>query len=112
MFSIEKIMVTSGTSEAGGEQVEKPVYLLQNRPNPFDEATWISFWVNELPRYQKASICVSDMTGRLIEEKPVTLRQGMNEVLYTHGYGVRGSFQYALLIDGMPVDARTMVFAN
>jgi hypothetical protein len=33
-------------------------------------------------------------------------------VLYTHGYGVRGTFAYSLLINGAVVDAKQMIFAN
>ena len=112
LFSIEKIILISATEEANEEAAEKPIRLFQNRPNPFDESTWISFWVNEVPSYQQATIQVIDMGGKVIQELPVVLKQGMNEVMYTHGYGVRGAFQYALLIDGKAVDARKMVFAN
>ncbi|MCC6279646.1 MAG: hypothetical protein IT262_03535, partial [Saprospiraceae bacterium] len=69
-------------------------------------------WVNEVPNYRTALIRVIDMSGKIIQELPVELKQGMNEVMYTHGYGVRGAFQYALMIDGEAVDARKMVFAN
>lgn len=112
LFSIEKIILISATEETNEEAAEKPIRLFQNRPNPFDESTWISFWVNEVPSYRKATIQVIDMGGKVIQELPVVLKQGMNEVMYTHGYGVRGAFQYALLIDGKAVDARKMVFAN
>ncbi len=112
LFSIEKIILISATEEANEEAAEKPIRLFQNRPNPFDESTWISFWVNEVPSYRQATIQVIDMGGKMIQELPVVLKQGMNEVMYTHGYGVRGAFQYALLIDGKAVDARKMVFAN
>ncbi|MBK8424906.1 MAG: hypothetical protein IPL27_02490 [Lewinellaceae bacterium] len=112
LFSIEKIILISATEEAGEEAAEKPIRLFQNRPNPFDESTWISFWVNEVPSYRQATIQVIDMGGKVIQELPVVLKQGMNEVMYTHGYGVRGAFQYVLLIDGKAVDARKMVFAN
>jgi Peptidase family M28 len=112
LFSIEKVILISSTEEAGAAPPEKPIRLFQNRPNPFDEATWISFWVNEVPSYRQAMIQIVDMGGKVIEEMEVELKQGMNEVMYTHGYGVRGAFQYALLIDGEAVDARKMVFAN
>ena len=68
--------------------------------------------MNEFPSYRQATIQVIDMGGKVIQELPVVLKQGMNEVMYTHGYGVRGAFQYVLLIDGKAVDARKMVFAN
>ncbi len=112
LFSIEKLILISATEEADEEAAEKPIRLFQNRPNPFDESTWISFWVNEVPTYRKAMIQVVDMSGKMIQELTVELKQGMNELMYTHGYGVRGTFQYALLIDGKAVDARKMVFAN
>lgn len=112
LFSIEKIILISATEEANEEAAEKPIRLFQNRPNPFDESTWISFWVNEVPTYREATIQVIDMAGKMIQELPVVLKQGMNEMMYTHGYGVRGAFQYALLIDEKAVDARKMVFAN
>ncbi|MBK8555643.1 MAG: M28 family peptidase [Lewinellaceae bacterium] len=110
LFSIEKPAITSGTAdpESQGENFE----LYQNRPNPFDEATWISFRVQQVPRHQKAAILISDQQGRVIQEIPVQLKDGLNEVLYTHGYGVRGAFTYTLLIDGVVIGSRQMVFAG
>jgi hypothetical protein len=111
LFSNEKLIFITGTAEPDEEE-QKDVRLLPNRPNPFDEATWISFWVNQLPEYRQATIQIVDLQGKIIEQIPVRLQTGHNEVLYTHGYGVRGTFAYALLIDGRVVDARQMVFAN
>lgn len=111
LFSGEKLIFITGTEEPA-EETQKAVHLLPNRPNPFDEATWLSFWVNRMPEYRQASILISDMQGKVIEQIPVKLQAGHNEILYTHGYGVRGTFAYALQIDGRTVDARQMVFAN
>lgn len=113
LFSVEKIAATSSTEETGDTEAEPNFRLFQNRPNPFDEATWISFWVNELPPASaSAFVRIHDMQGKLIQNIPVVLKQGMNEVLYTHGYGVRGTFAYALVVGGQTVDARQMIFAN
>jgi hypothetical protein len=113
LFSAEKLVQTSATDEAESIDNEPNIRLFQNRPNPFDEATWISFWVNELPSGSGAAfIQISDLQGKIIQNLPVELKQGMNEVLYTHGYGVRGTFAYALIIGGKSVDARQMIFAN
>ncbi|MFN0037370.1 MAG: M28 family peptidase [Saprospiraceae bacterium] len=113
LFSVEKIAMTSATDEPGKDQAEPNFRLFQNRPNPFDEATWISFWVNELPpASQSAVIEISDLQGKIIQKISVALQQGLNEVLYTHGYGVRGTFAYALVLGGKTVDARQMIFAN
>ncbi len=113
LFSGEKIVVTSATDEPGSTEAEPNFQLFQNRPNPFDEATWITFWVKELPpAAQSAFVQIIDLQGRVIQNLPVTLQQGMNEVLYTHGYGVHGTFTYALIVGGKTVDARQMIFAN
>lgn len=113
LFSIEKIVQTSAVEEPSAAASEPNYRLFPNRPNPFDEATWISFWVNELPAVPPAAfVQISDLQGKVIQNIPVSLQQGMNEVLYTHGYGVWGAFTYALWIGGKPVDARQMVFAN
>jgi hypothetical protein len=112
LFSGEKLVAPGvGTNDPDGEG-ERNIRLFQNRPNPFDEATWITFWVNEVPTYHKAFIQIADLQGKIIEQIPVALKQGLNETLYTHGYGVRSTFAYALVIDGQVVDARKMIFAN
>jgi hypothetical protein len=112
LFSAEKIASISGDEEPGRGNSDPNYRLFQNRPNPFDEATWISFWVNELPRPAvSAAILVSDLQGRVIQNIPVALKAGMNEVLYTHGYGVRGTFAYTLFVGGKAVDSRQMIFA-
>jgi hypothetical protein len=112
LFSGEKLVAPGvGTNDPDGEG-ERNIRLFQNRPNPFDEATWITFWVNEVPTYHKAFIQIADLQGKIIEQIPVALKQGLNETLYTHGYGVRGTFAYALVVDGQVVDARQMIFAN
>jgi hypothetical protein len=111
LFSTEKVTVTSATEEQGNPEETSSIRLFQNRPNPFDEATWISFWVEVVPEYRTASVQISDMEGKIVQELPVNLHQGMNEVLYTHGYGGVGTYVYTLLVDGHPVDAKKMVFA-
>jgi hypothetical protein len=111
LFSIEKLVATTGTAELANVE-EKNIRLFQNRPNPFDEATWISFFIQQLPIYQEANVMISDMQGRVLENIPVILQQGMNEVLYTHGYGGKGAFVYSLQIDKKTIDSRQMIFAN
>lgn len=88
------------------------VTLLQNRPNPFDESTYMIFQVDKMPAYKKASMRITDLTGKLIKEIPVELQQGMNEVLYEHGYGASGIMLYSLVIDGQIISTKEMIFAN
>ncbi len=112
LFSVERSVMISASDEPTYE-AEAPIRLFQNKPNPFDEATWISFWFNEIPRnHPKAVIQIIDLQGKMIQEIPVKIQQGMNEVLYTHGYGVKGTFTYILSIDGKIIDSKQMIFAN
>jgi hypothetical protein len=96
----------TNVASAGG------IELLQNKPNPVDEATMISVLVNKPVVYKEACISIRDMNGREVQRQNVTLNQGMNEVMYEHGYHVSGTYIYTLLIDGKAVQSRKMVFNN
>ena len=91
---------------------QKKVYLFQNKPNPFDESTMISYWVESQLDYHRAEIIITDMEGKVVRHLKTTPKEGMNEVLYEHGYNASGTFIYALVIDGRVVDQKPMVFAN
>lgn len=112
LFTGEKIAIVSGTNEPQTTYSENHLKLLPNRPNPFDEATWISYWADEKPQYQRAIVRVTDREGRIRMEQPVDINAGMNEVLYVHGYGASGLLTCTLLMDGKALDSRQMVFAN
>jgi hypothetical protein len=111
LFSGEKIVAASGTTAPTGTSDVPNIRLFQNRPNPFDEATWISFWVEELPQYREAFVRITDLQGKLVKQLPLKLQQGMNEFLYTHGYQITGTYVYTLVVDGQPIDSKQMVFA-
>lgn len=93
-------------------QVIPGISLMQNQPNPFDESTYILFQVDQIPNYKKASLKITDLQGKIVEEIPVTLQLGLNEILYTHGYGATGTFFYSLVMDGQVIETKSMVFAN
>ena len=63
--------------------VDKKIELLQNYPNPFDEATWIGIFVHEKQAYQDAYIAISDLKGHEVSRMPVELQLGNNEFSYT-----------------------------
>ncbi len=88
------------------------VELLQNKPNPADEATMISVLVNEKINYKEAYISIRDLNGKEVLRKNIILDNGINEVMYEHGYNMAGTFIYTLVIDGKPIQSRRMVFAN
>lgn len=114
LFSREDFynMLILDTEEARPVESKAAIELLQNRPNPFDEATYISFLVKEDVPYRSAHIIVTDLNGKEIKRIKTTVKKGVNEVLYTHGYNTVGTFIYSLQIDGKIIDSRRMIFAN
>jgi hypothetical protein len=112
IFSRELTAQTTGVQSFGSNGETPDIELEQNHPNPFDLATWIVVRVNRMPRFRKAELQVSDAGGRVLRRWPVELRQGTNEYLYEHGEGMRGILHYSILLDGRPLQTRSMVFAN
>ena len=88
------------------------IELLQNKPNPFDEATTISVYAGSNFASKKAYISITDVNGKQLKQIPIDLKQGINEILYQHGFNASGTFFYTLYIDDKPFQTRRMVFAN
>ena len=110
LFSREVIVLPTGMAEL--KEQPKSYELLQNRPNPFDEATIISVKANTEMEYKSAEILIQDMNGTTIEKLPIQLNNEINEVTYYHGYGKVGIYAYSLVIDGKVVSTKRMIFAN
>lgn len=87
------------------------IELLQNTPNPADEATMISVKVDKAIN-KNAYISITDLTGKEVKELPIELHQGINEVVYQHGFNMAGTFTYTLIIDGKKIASKKMVFSN
>jgi hypothetical protein len=113
LFSKEIILQNSQISVADvAAEPENTLELLQNRPNPFDEATIIGVLVNKPLSYKKAEIRVFDVNGKRVETLDIALKLGVNEVSYEHGYGKTGTYFYTLIIDGKEISRKSMIFAN
>jgi hypothetical protein len=112
LFTGEQLPDALGVNDPTLEERMKAIELVQNKPNPFDEATTIGFYVNKKVSYQKAFIIIYDLSGMEIERIPTQIQKGMNEVLYTHGYNKVGTFVYSLVIDGNVIDSKKMIFSN
>lgn len=107
LFSSEAFIDIVGVDE---KDTKSGIELLQNRPNPFDEATAIAFIVHDMPSNPVGTIRIQDVNGRVIEEMPVEINRGPNEVIYNHGYGRRGTYVYSLIIDEQVIDSKKMLF--
>jgi len=106
----QKIVFTS-TEEILMQQ--RGFELLQNRPNPFDEATTIGVYLHQPLPYREAFIEVSDLQGRRLAWLPIELKPGINEVLYdyqSHSYQP-GTYAYSLWVDGKRLATKRMIYA-
>ncbi len=110
LFSQEYYANLLGVDEHNPESHN--VTLLQNKPNPFDEATYISVEVNKIPDYKNAFIVITDMAGKVVKKMNIRLHEGINDFLYVHGYGMSGTYHYSLIVDGKSLGTLPMVFAN
>jgi hypothetical protein len=105
-FSNDELSVAENSTET------KDFDLLQNRPNPFDEATIIGVKVNKSGNYKQAFILIRDLSGREIERLPIQLNNEVCEVVYEHGFAQIGVYSYTLVVDGKEVATKMMVFAT
>ncbi len=102
---------TTGTEEF--VLPEKGVTLLQNRPNPFDEATTLGVYVERRPDYSEAFLLVTDAHGRELARYPIELRPGLVEVTYgyEHHQYRPGTYYYSLVVDGQVYETKAMIYA-
>jgi len=103
--------ITSSTDDMPAPR--RGITLLQNRPNPFDEATTIGIRVEQPVNYQEAYIAVSDARGQELARYPVELRQGLVQITYGyhHHQYQPGTYYYSLVIDGKLFETKAMVYA-
>lgn len=111
LFSKE-LMLAIATGLDPRTQFSQPIELLQNSPNPSDEATNISVLMNKDINYKEAYISITDLLGKEVERLPIQLKEGVSEVQYTHGFHKSGTFIYSLIIDGKSIQSKKMVFVN
>lgn len=96
--------LTSGLESAMG----KKSMLFQNIPNPFREKTIIRFQLADDVR--EASICIFDMSGKLLKKLPVS--PGMESVS-VNGYELgEGMFLYSLVANGVEIDTKRMILSK
>jgi len=123
LFSTEYSLTTQTVTTTAGEKdvvsaaatvkpssVYEGIQLLQNKPNPFDEATMITILSATDVYADRAWITITSIDGRLVQRMKVSLHKGVNEIMYNHGYGAKGAYVYSLIIDGLPVQSRKMIF--
>jgi hypothetical protein len=91
---------------------KEKVVLLTNRPNPFDFATTLAFYLEDIHSDDVVSMRITNSKGQLVKELSINAKNGLNEVLYEHGYGRSGYYVYSLVLNGNVLASRRMIFDN
>jgi len=87
------------------------IQLMPNKPNPFDESTMITIQSGTDLFADRTWLNISTSDGRLVRRIQVTLKKGLNEVLYNHGFLMSpGVYICSLMIDGLPAQSTKMIF--
>lgn len=82
--------------------------LYQNTPNPFKEQTTIRFSLAD--DAQSASICIFDMTGKMLKTLPVS--PGESSVSLNGWELGEGMFLYTLIVNGKEIDTKRMIITK
>lgn len=111
LTKLEKLMIQN-TSVTGDNLQSATLFsakLQQNVPNPFNQATTISY---QLPQNSKtASMKITDATGQLV--KMIALpSKGNGQINIDAAQLASGVYQYTLIADGKIIDSKKMMIAK
>ena len=109
LFSEEQLLVLTKVSEKSS--IKSGIEIWQNKPNPFDESTIIPVFASEDNEGKKALLQITDLNGNLVFAEEQTLKAGLNEWPYHHGFGALGTFVYSVYVNNQLVGAKKMTFA-
>ena len=99
--SVKRAPVATGVNTAIGSGN----VLYQNTPNPFKEQTTIRFSLAD--DTQSASICIFDMTGKMLKNIPVSI--GDTSVSLNGWELGEGLYLYSLIVNGREIDTKKML---
>lgn len=108
-FSEEKIITVVGVQNISSQS---GIRLMPMKPNPADDATTISVFANDDLANANALIRITDTNGIRVKEIPLTIKKGLNEVLYKHGPQPRGTYLIQLVVDGKNIATSRIVFSR
>lgn len=81
--------------------------LMQNTPNPFNQATEIAYRLPE--GTATAMIMLCDMNGKALQTYPLPVNTTSGKLTIQAGSYTPGMYLYTLLIDGVQIDTKQMI---
>ncbi len=107
--SSEVQMARSGSNAiSAATATQDAARLYQNNPNPFTAKTEIRFDLPE--RTINASICIFDMTGKMLRQIPVNA--SMTSVTINGYEMAAGIYLYSLIVGGQEIDTKRMILSK
>ena len=104
-----ELMVNASRTTTGRDDISfSRNVLYQNTPNPFKEQTSIRLSLAD--DTQSASICIFDMTGKMLKSLPVST--GDTSVSLNGWELGEGMFLYTLIVNGKEIDTRRMIITK
>ncbi len=102
---------TSSNLKVGQEELVLPqkLTLKQNKPNPFNEQTEISFYVPE--HIKDATLYIYNMNGEQLEKLSIEQR-GAGSISISAGQLNAGIYLYTLIADGQEVGVKKMILTR
>ena len=81
--------------------------LMQNTPNPFNQATEIGYRLPE--GTATAMIMLCDMNGKMLQTYPLPVNTTAGTLTIQAGSYTPGMYLYTLLVDGAQIDTKQMI---
>src|SRR5690606_37917458 len=106
-YSVNGIDYDLGLSFSRENQRQNGFVLMQNMPNPFDNATTIPF---NLPKSGNASLHIYDVTGAKIYSTEGYFNEGLNQITISKDQLIRNGVLYYQLNNESNTATRKMIF--
>jgi Peptidase family M28/Secretion system C-terminal sorting domain len=101
-----------GIRDFKSNKISYPVELQSCRPNPLTDYTVIPVNVTRDFDYDKAFLKIRDMYGKLIWQKSLQLKAGLQNIQFNRANRPTGIYYFSLEIDGQTLQTKKMVIVN
>jgi len=88
-------------------QLQQKAILSQNHPNPFHENTIVNYFIPK--DVQNAKIQITTVDGKIVDQVNI-MEVGKGQVIIKNSFYSSGTYYYSLVLDGLVVETKRMVF--
>jgi hypothetical protein len=113
LFSIEKNVKIAGVPATGIQEenaITSKIQLLPVSPNPVDETLTLSVWMLNPKPGLGGRLIITDLQGRKVKELSIALEKNINEVVFEHGFSIKGLYFCSLFVAEEKIDTQRILF--